>query len=551
MQDQKTQNFIKSTAILAATSIFVKIIGAIYKIPLFNVLDDTGIGAFQVTYNVYTLILTIATAGVPVALSRMVSSAAATGKTGLVKRYYKVAMPAFALIGVATMLAMYFFADQLADAMNNSLAAPGIKVLAPAVFFVCVISVYRGYAQGFENMVPTAASQALEVLCKAGFGIVLAVFLSRAGSDVQYVSAGGIAGVTIGLGLCIPLLAWFKRRIDRTMTAEIDIPGGGGQSALPGRMRVFLQFMKVSIPITIGSSFMTIITVVDNSVALGRVQWLLREQGVAEELIRNMSSAELGIYAKGLTLYNLPSALIVPVAISVVPAIAAALARGREGEARSIMQSSIKLVNLFAMPACAGLMVLATPVMDVLFQDTRQIAVEVLIFLGAAAFFVCLQLVTTAILQANGNERLPMLSIPVGGAVKIALTYFLVGNPNFSILGCAIGSLVCFIVICAMNIVFIIKKVKERPKFGVVFLKPLLCTATMAVAAYFIYKLAHTVGTGILGTGRMAVAAYLAVAILIALLVFVSMIFVTRTITADDLKLVPKGEKLAKLLRIK
>ena len=538
LQELKTQSFIKGTAILAATSIFVKIIGAIYKLPLFNVLGDAGSGAFQVTYSVYTLILNIATAGVPVALSRMVSSAAAIGNTKLVKRYFNVAMPAFVIIGVSAMSAMFFFADHLAGSMNNSLAAPGIQVLSPAVFFVCIISVYRGYAQGFENMIPTAASQALEVVCKAAFGIAIAFLLSSAGYGVEHVSAGAIMGVTVGLGLCIPLLIRYKRKIDRNIVTEGDIAG------LPGRMSVFGQLMKVSIPITVGASFMTIITVIDNSVVLGRLQSGL---GLSEL----EASAQFGIYAYGLTLYNLPSALIVPVAISLVPAIAAALALNRGDEARNIMQSSVKLVNLFAMPACAGLMALAGPIMVALYNDDRQITANVLIFLGAASFFVCLQLVTTAILQANGNERLPMLSIPIGGVIKILLGYILVGNPDIGILGSPIGSLACFIVICAINIVFIMIKVKERPKFGSVFLKPFLCTAVMAVVAYFVYELTHRIGSGLIGAERMAVTAFLAVAIIVALAVFVVLIIVTRTITMDDMKLVPKGEKLAKILRIR
>ena len=538
LQDQKTQSFIRGAAILAATSIFVKIVGAFYKIPLFNIMGDVGKGSFQVTYSVYTLILNISTAGVPVALSRMVSSAAAVGNTGLIKRYFKVAMPAFVIIGVAAMLAMFLFADQLASAMNNSLAAPGIRVLAPAVFFVCIISVYRGYAQGFENMIPTAASQALEVMCKAAFGIAITLALSRAGYEVQNVSAGGIMGVTIGLGLCIPLLAWYKKKIARSIAQS------NSSAELPGRMNVLWQLMKVSIPVTIGASFMSIITVIDNSVVLGRLQ-----SGLG--LTETAASAQFGVYAEGLALYNLPSALIVPVAVSLVPAIAAALARQRGSEARNIMQSSVKLVNLFAMPACAGLMVLSGPIMVALFEDSQQVASDVLIFLGAAAFFVCLQLVTTAILQANGNERLPLLSIPVGGAVKIILGYILVGDPNIGIVGSPIGSLACFVIICAINIVFIMVKVKDRPKFGSVFIKPLMCTAAMAALAYFSYGLAHRIGAASIGAGRFAVIVYLAVAIVISVAVFGILIIVTRTVTMEDMKLVPKGEKLAKILRIK
>ena len=536
MQDNK--KFITGAAILAATSIFVKIVGAIYKIPLFNIIGGVGKGVFQATYNIYTLLLNIATAGIPVALSRMVSSAAAVGKTSLVKRYFRVAIPAFICIGIAAMLVMFFFADALAGVMNIPLAAPGIKVLAPALFFICIVSVYRGYAQGFETMTPTAASQVLEVTSKAVLGIIAAIVLTRAAYEVQYVSAGGIVGVTIGLGLCIPLLAFYKRKIDRGLT-----PDRTG-TELPGGMRIFGQLMKVSIPITIGASFFSIITVIDSSIVLGRLQSVL---GLTEK----MASFEYGIFASGLTLYNLPSALIVPVAISLVPAIAAALARGHGSEARDVMQSSVKLVNILAMPASAGLMVLAAPIMIALFKDSSQTAVSILIFLGAAAFFVCLQLVTTAILQANGNERLPLLSIIIGGVIKIALSYILVGYPNIGVIGSAISSLVCFVIICALNIVFIMMKIKERPKFGSVFIKPLLCTAAMAAVAFSVYLLAEKLGAGFLGTGLVAVRVYLVVAIMIAVAIYGILIIGTRTITMDDMKLVPKGEKLAKKLRIR
>ena len=538
MQEQKAQSFIKGAAILAATSIFVKIIGAIYKIPLFNILGDVGKGAFQATYNVYTAILNIATAGVPVALSRMVSSAAAIGNTGLVKRYNRVAMPAFIIIGLAAMISMFVFAGQLAGAMNLSLAAPGIRVLAPAVFFVCIISVYRGYAQGYENMIPTAASQALEVVCKAAFGITITLLLSHAGYGIENVSAGGIMGVTIGLGLCIPLLAWYKRKIDRSVEQNEN------SAQLPGALNVFWQIIKVSIPISIGASFMSIITVIDNSVASGRLQNSL---GLTE----TEASAQLGIYAGGLALYNLPSALIVPVAISLVPAIAGALASGRRDDARDIMQSSVKLVNLFALPACAGLMALASPINIVLYGDSRQVAANILIFLGAAAFFVCLQLVTTAILQANGNERLPILTIFIGGVIKIALCYVLVGNPEIGIIGSPIGSVACFIVICALNIILIRLKVSERPKFGNLFIKPVFCSAVMAALAYFTYLAAHSVGSGIIGAGRFAVAVFLSIAIVISVAAYVVLLIVTRTVTMEDMKLVPKGEKLAKILRVR
>ena len=538
MQEQKKQNYLKGAAILAAASIFVKIVGAVYKLPIFNVLDDAGIGAFQVSYNVYTLLLTISTAGIPAALSRIVSSAAATGKTSLIRRYFSVSLPAFALIGVVAMVIMLVFANVFAGLMNNSMAAHGIRVLAPAVLFVCIISVYRGYAQGFENMIPTAVSQVVEVVCKAAFGIAAAMWLVRMNYESDVVSAGAIMGTTVGLGLSVPLLVLYKKRIDRAL------PAGGEPGGTTGWGGVLGQVMKVSIPITLSASFMSIMTVIDSSVILGRLQTAL-------SLTERAASEQFGIYSKGLTIYNLPPAIVVPVSVSIIPAIAAALARKREGEASSIMQSSVKLVNLLAMPAGAGLLVLARPILSALYNESRQTAVTVMMILGAASFFVCLQYITTAILQANGHERVALMTFPVGAILKIVLGYFLAGNPKIGIIGSPIGTVACFIVISTLNIIFIMIRVKERPKFTGVFLKPLICTAVMATVAFFAYELLSRLGSGIIGGGRMAVTVFLAGAIIVAVVVYAVLIIATKTITKEDMALVPKGEKLAKLLRIR
>ena len=540
MQESKEQKYLKGAAILAAASVFVKLIGAVYKIPIYNILDDGGRGSFQVTYNVYTLILTISTAGVPAAMSRLVSSANAGGSARLVKRYFSSALPAFLVLGLIAMIAMFVFADAFAGLMNDSLAAPGIRVLAPSVFFACIISVYRGYAQGHEQMIPTAASQVVEVICKAAFGIVIAMQLASANYEMHIVSAGAIAGVTVGLALCVPLLIWYKRRMDRKLK-NID----SDPEEVPGHMRVLGRLMKVSIPITISASFMAIMTFIDTSVVLGRLQTgpLMLTEAAARD--------QFGIYTLALPIYNLPLALVVPVSISIIPAIAAALAMGRGDQARGIMQSSVKLVNLLAMPAAAGLMVLATPILVALYGDSRQLTATILTILGAASFFASLQYITTAILQANGHERVALMTFPVGAALKIVLAYFLAGNPNYGIIGSPIGTLACFVVISLLNFAFIIAMVKERPKYSAVFIKPLLCTAAMAVVAYLVYELLYWLGSGLIGTARYAVIVYLAGAIVAGIAVYVVFIIVTRTITIEDMKLVPKGEKLAKILRVR
>ena len=548
MHEKKRANFLKGAAILAATGIFVKIIGAVYKIPIFNVLDDEGVGYFQVTYNVYAMILAISTAGVPVALSRLVSSASSQGNRVLARRYFSVAMSTFVLIGIAVMSLMFVFASNIAEMIGSPLAATGIQVLAPAVFFVCIIAVFRGYAQGHENMVPTAVSQIIEVISKAAIGIGVALFLAGLGYESQYVSAGSITGVTIGLGLCIPVMFLFKRKLDNGLAGEEPSPDAF--LGVPGKMRVFLRIMKVSIPITLSASLMSVMVLIDTRVVLGRLQSALM-------LTESQAAEQYGIFTLGLTIYNLPPSLIVPVAISIIPAIAAAVARKNKREASIITQSSVKLTNLFAMPACAGIMVLAGPILKALYYEpsrppeTVATMTIILTILGAASYFVCFQHLSIAILQANGFERISLITFPIGAIIKITLSYILVANPNLGIIGSPIGTLACFAIITSLNVIFIAVKVKERFAILNGILKPLACALIMAAVAFFVYEGLSLVGSGLLGTGRMAVIIYLGIAIFAGVLAYLTLIILTKTITKDDLMYVPKGEKLAKLLRIR
>jgi len=401
-------------------------------------------------------------------------------------------------------------------------------------------------------MIPTAASQVVEVVSKAVFGITVVFYLSRLGQEPQFVSAGAITGVTIGLGLCIPLMMWYKKKLNKNYIEKIPHENNvdNTQKELPNRKNIFLRIMKVSIPISLSASFMSIMGVIDTSVVSGRLQNALT-------MSESEAIAQLGIFRKGLSIYNLPPSLIVPLAVSIIPAIAGALAVEKRDEARQITQSSVKLMNLFAMPACAGIMVLAGPILKALYYDPSQLTetvttmTTILTILGAASYFVCFQHLSIAILQANGYERVALITFPIGAAVKITLSYFLVGNPDFGIIGSPIGTLTCFAIIVALNVIFILIKVKERIRFFDGFLKPLFCAAVMAAVAYFAYEGAYWLGSDFLGTGYLAVVIYLAIAILLGISVYAALVIFTRVITKEDLLHVPKGEKLAKMLRVR
>ena len=196
-------------------------------------------------------------------------------------------------------------------------------------------------------------------------------------------------------------------------------------------------------------------------------------------------------------------------------------------------------------------MVLATPIMIALYDDSRQLPSTILVILGIASLFTCLQYITTAILQANGHERIALMTFPAGAVVKIALSYILVANADIGILGSPIGTLACFAIIVSLNIVFIKIKVREKLGFITSTLKPLACTLVMAAVVYFVYKGVSRLGSAVIGTGQIAVILYLGITILIGVSVYAVMIVATRTITKEDFAYIPKGEKLAKLLRVR
>ena len=538
MQEAKSHSYLKGAAILATATVIARIISAIYRIPLYTILDSAGRGAYLVAYNVFALVLAIATAGIPAALSRLVSSSRAEENHKLARQYFSIAMPVFSAVGVLAMLVMLFFADELAGLLHNSLAAPGIRVLAPAAFFVCIISVFRGYAQGHENVIPTAMSQIIEVISKLVIGIMFVLWFTYIGFEADTVAAGALIGATAGLGICLPVLILYNRKINKPYASKSNVGNSPGVSA------VLMNILKVSLPISLSASFMSIMVLIDSGIVLGRLQAVL---GYTEY----EASQLWGIYALGLSVYNLPPALLVPISVSAIPAIAAAVAKKSFVDAGVIAQSSIKLVNLIAMPAAAGIISLAAPILRALYNYDYLLATNILVILGFATFFVCLQFITTAILQANGHERISLITFPLGAAAKIAISYFLSGDPNFGILASPLGTLACFALITTLNIIFIKLRLPESPKFFIAFIKPLICSAIMAFVAFFSYRLLYTLGRGIIGSERIAVVLYLAVAIVLSMFVYTVLVVITRAVTKKDMKLVPKGEALSRLLRVK
>lgn len=538
MSRSQKQNYLHGAAILAAGVVIMKILGAIYKIPLMNLLGDTGYGYFNVAYNIYNIFLTISSAGLPVALSRMVSEANTLNRPAQVKRIFRVALGTFFVIGAVCSLAMFFYPTELAVMMNSAKASQCILALSPAVVLVCLTSAYRGFVQGHGNMIPTTIGQVLEVLFKVIVGVTLAYFFVRGGKSLPISAAGAVFGTTAGsLAALLFMIYSGRKHYRKELRAEdaTDTPDSVG--------KILGQLLRIGIPITLGLSVSSLVTLLDSKLVLYQLKETLQfTEGYADELY--------GVYSGVQTLFNLPAAFITPLTVSVVPAVAAAVARKDHREVGNVAGSALRVTALLALPMGIGLSVLSVPIVRVIYPRANAAGGPLLGLLGIASVFVCITLITNALLQANGNEKLPMFSMLAGGAAKVGVNWVLVGNPDINIYGAPVGTICCYLVICIINLIALRRHMPSAPSAAKSLLRPVICAVVMGGAAWGVYGLAYRVTAG-MSSAWLGTALAMAAAILVAVVVYLVLIIATRAITMEDMRLIPKGEKLARLLHIR
>lgn len=543
-QTQKQNSFFGGAAILAAGILIVKLIGMFYKIPLINIIGEAGAADFNNAYNIYAVLLTVSTAGLPVAVSKLVSEANALDRRNQVRRTFRLALVLFLALGLVSFLVMFFRADTLAGMMNDSKAAAGIRALAPAVVCVGCLAALRGYSQGHSNMAPTSVSQIIEALCKLVVGLGLAFWLVKQGKDPDVAAAGAITGVTVGtvVALAYMVLDFLLSR-GREDIRGTDRPDSAGS--------ILVNILKIAVPITLSSSMVGIVTVIDSSLVQGQLQSAL-------DLTEQASRTLYGNYSGALNIYNLPTSLMAAITASVIPAVSAALARrDRRGAAR-ITGSALRITALLSFPMGVGLFVLGTPIIRLLFPKLNvAVAGPLLSTLGIATPFVCMVLVCNSVLQAHGFINLPVIVMVLGGIVKIVNNYNLVGA--IGIAGAPVGNILCFGLALVLDLVVITRVIPNRPRLLPIFAKPAVASAVMGGAAWAVYGLLSRIlsseqvdqaGQTVRAVSRMGNAAGILLAIAVAGVVYLVLVIALRAISRDDLALMPKGDKLARLLRL-
>jgi stage V sporulation protein B len=527
-KQESKQSFLGGAAILTAAVIIVKIIGAVYLIPLNNILGSEGKTYFRGAYNIYNVLMAFSVGGFPLAISKLTSEAQALGRENEKRRLFRTALWLFLGLGLFGSLLMFFGAGQLAAFVNEPHSYWPIKALAPAVFCVCLLACMRGYTQGQGNMSPTAVSQVLEALGKLLMGLPLAWYLLQQGRGMAGGATGAILGISASEVLALLYLFFYlTRHPSRRKTT--DVPAS--RKTLLGRV------MALGIPITLSGSAMSIISLIDMKIVLGRLQSI--------PSLADSAAALYGQYSFSLDLFNLSPSFVFPVTMSLIPSVADAVAQRNDRRADRIVSSAFRLVALLALPAGVGLSVLSDPILLLLYPAQRADAIAAgphLQVLGIASIFVCLMLLTNAILQSYGKQMIPIYTMVAGGLVKIGMNYVLVGNPDINIHGAPLSTLLCYLTISALNLFFVYRTLQEKPHYLALFFKPVLASAVMGVAVHYAFRLlsgpfGNTLST--LGSIVAGVAVYL------------FLVLALRILRAEDVRNVRKGDVLIKILHLK
>lgn len=536
MQKKKTDNksyekqFFSGVAVLALSTFIVKIIGLFYKIPMMAYLGAEGMGYFNSAYEIYSLFFVIATTGIPIAISILISENKAQKRIQNIKKIFRIALLTLGLLGLIGTIIMAIFYKEFAILINNDAAALSILAISPTVLLVCISSAIRGYFQGNQMMIPTAVSQVIEAMGKLVLGLGFAIIALNKGYSMPKVAAFAILGLTIGVLISLLYLALYKMfyrvRYSNDGSISTVVEHGG---------KIFKQLLAIAIPITLSSTILNLNKVIDMTMILGRLNAIGYSQTAANSIYGSYSTMAVSIY-------NLPATLITAISLPLVPMLTSAIEEKNIKKEKSVISTSLKLTALISFPAGLGISVFSKQILNLLFASQRdeiEYTAPLLSLLGVSIFLSGMITITNAILQAYKLVNKPIISMICGVLVKLVLSFILIGIPSINIYGAPISTFFATVVIVAINLYFIVKNSGKVGSISKIFILPFVSSflAIMSGVALYIPLLT------ILNSKIIIL-----LVILVVVLVYLIAIIKLKAIDKEEILMLPKGDSILRIL---
>ena len=545
-ETSKKQNFLQGAALLAIATAIVKLIGAFYKLPLNMAIGAEGYSYFTTAYDIYSVMLLISTAGLPVAVSRMVSQASTLEHYARMRKIFRTALTIFAIMGALTSVLMIFGAKPLANLMNQPDAWISIACLGPCGILICLMSAYRGYFNGQGNMTPTSVTQVIEAFIKLVVGLALAFLIIYLTKNVALAAGGAIIGVTMGSALALIYMLVKFRKSYKSLPVTSEDAGSTKETVR--------ELLAIAIPITIGSAGLQLLTVIESGLYMDRLVYLIGSGQYMSHMVGGAVTAQKaaatlkGLFNMTQTIFNMPCAFIIPITVSVLPAVTSFLTMGDNKGVRETEESAARITGLLSLPCAVGLTVLARPIMALLGGyegEQLDLSAKFMAIQGITVFLYAIIQYTNALLQSHGYVNVPVVNMLSSGVLRLALVYVMVGNPNLGLMGAPLGAFIGYLLIAVLNLMAMQRKVAQKPRLLQNLLRPALPALVMGVVVFFCYQALVSV-LGIDGS-RVILAG---VPIALGACVYFVCVVLMKSITREDCLLLPKGEKIAKLLRL-
>lgn len=529
-----TNSFMKNVIILMCSEILVKVLGMIYKLVITNMegFGNTGAGYYASGYQIYALLLTLSSIGIPSVISKLVSERLAIGdKTGA-QRIFKIALKFFATLGLIFSILLYFGAGFIA---NNILNVPDtvyvMRVLAPAIVFVSISAVLKGYFAGQQNMKPTSVAQTLEQFLNCVLSITFVY--ACIGKDAYIMAAAGNLSTTLAIMITfVYLINYYKRN-----KLEIN-PEQRSPERRKSNKELLRTILGISIPITISSIISVISSVIDTATVSNCIQYAYQNSGMTKEALETLAMTKAGILSKIDTLVTFPLAINTAFSTALVPSISESMAKKEYGVASKRLSFSIFTSILIIFPCAMGFMFLANPILQMIYPSASD---------GALILQLsCISMIFTALNQTvNGGlyglnlPKVPVAALGVGVIAKTILNIILVSNPTINIAGASIGSIVCQILafLIAFRVLNMKLKIKFDPKKNII--KPAIAAVVMGIIVYFVQYLLNMFMGNILST---------LLAIIVGVGVYGLAIIFMNVLSKEDILMIPFGTKIYNIL---
>lgn len=532
------KSLVKGAAVLAVAGLFVKFLGAFFRIPLANMIGSVGMANYTPAYSLYNFLLVFSTAGLPVAISKMVSERQVMGQYREAERVFKLSRTLMLFLGIAGFCIVFFFAGTIADIFHVPGSELSMKATAPALILVPLMASYRGYFQGMNEMTPTAISQIVEQIFRVVCGLTLAMFMmnnvwmAADFTDQQRGAAGGCFGASAGAfgGLITVIIIYMLSRKRIKKNVNEDNTGEVSKSS-----EIMKKILIIAVPITIGTSIMPIVNLIDAGVVSTRLAASGWDKLAAEDLYGQLTG-----FASPLV--GFPQILTQAIVLSLVPLVSAAHRKKDTEDLHKNLIMGFRLSMIIGIPCAVGLIVLAEPILLLLYPTQAESAVSAapcLQILGVGFVGLAVVLTMTGGLQGIGKQMIPVRNLFIGVVVKFIITWTLTAIPVINVLGAAIGTVVAYFIAATLDVISLRKYTKVNFPMVTIFVKPLISSAVMGIVAVALYKLCYMI-TGSNGMSTI-------IAILLAIIVYGLMVLRTKAVTRDEVKNMPMGNKLVSI----